>query len=113
MKNIFFISFSTLAISLCSCEQTKETNTSKQESPKTVPSIVSKIDTTSKIITWEEMKVLIAKADYQSAGQSHDLMASLVYDNGKRLQAKQPKIDAIFEEMQKCEKCKDIIKMTE
>ncbi|MBN8567852.1 MAG: hypothetical protein J0M25_14105 [Flavobacteriales bacterium] len=112
MKNLFLISFSVLALYLSSCEQKKST-ASTQESPKPEPGLVAKIDTTPKTITWEEMKVLIAKADYQTAGQSHDLMATLVYDNGTRLQAKQPKIDAIFEEMKKCEKCKDIIRMTE
>lgn len=56
-------------------------------------------------VSWDNLVSVVKTGDYQSVGQQHDNTVRLILNDGRVLQAKQPKIDAIYEVVQNCPKC--------
>ncbi len=69
---------------------------------------------TEPTIPWEEAVELIHEGKVQSAFQTHTLTVSLRLNDGTMVKTKEPKIDAIFQEIRNCgEPCKDVGMATE
>lgn len=69
------------------------------------PSVNKKIESSVTTTTWENLVSIINTGNYQSVGQQHDKTVRLVLNNGKVLQAKEPKIDDVYEVVKNCSKC--------
>lgn len=60
--------------------------------------------------TWEEVVEALKTGHVKMISQFHDLTVRVTLDNGTVFTAKEPKVDAIFEEIRKCgAACKGII----
>jgi hypothetical protein len=65
-------------------------------------------------ISWNDAITIINNEEVKSIFQSHDLDVSIALKNGKVFDTKEPSIDDIFKEIEKCgENCKNIIVATE
>lgn len=65
-------------------------------------------------VSWGEAVIVLNSGKVEEIFQSHNLDVSLKLADGKIIRTKEPEIDDIFEEVQKCgEKCKNIILATE
>ncbi|PLX21266.1 hypothetical protein C0584_03005 [Candidatus Parcubacteria bacterium] len=80
-----------------------------------VENIISKIEEgQDNIISWEEAIVVINSGLVESVFQTHGLDVSIEIEGGKILKTKEPFIDDIFDEIDKCgEKCDNIVLATE
>lgn len=85
---MFFISIVTL---LAGC----------MSNPASNNTVDSGVVTTS----WENLVSMINTGNYQSVGQQHDKTVRLVLDNGKVFQAKEPKIDDVYQVVKNCSEC--------
>lgn len=64
--------------------------------------------------TWQDAVNLIQKGEVEQAFQSHALDVQLFLKNGVKIDVIEPRIDMVFDEIEKCgEVCKDIVKITE
>lgn len=65
-------------------------------------------------IAWEDVDELLMGGEVEMVMQTHNLDVTFTLDDGTVLETKEPKIDDIFKEIEKCgELCDDIILMTE
>lgn len=62
---------------------------------------------------WEKAKDLLHGGQVLKIFQTHDLNVTFKLKDGSKFRFKEPKIDAIFDEVKKCEGCGKIIMATE
>lgn len=65
-------------------------------------------------IPWEQAISILNSGEVASVGQAHSLEVSLLLKDGTAVKTKEPGIDAIFHEVEKCgQKCENLSMVTE
>ena len=65
-------------------------------------------------VSWDEAIRILNSGEVEQVFQTHSLDVTLILKDGRSIHTKEPGIDDIFDEVEKCgEPCKDILLATE